>query len=94
MPFVQVNLVKTLHSTQLPSIITHFASLHVLTNREAEIIGLIALRGYSNKEIADYCCISEKTVKVHIEKIMDKVGTRSMRKLLSAIISTDVYPAK
>ncbi|WP_167357020.1 response regulator transcription factor [Paenibacillus pectinilyticus] len=84
---------KTLYPTQLPSVITHFASQHVLTNREAQIIALIALRGYSNKEIADVCFISEKTVKVHIEKIMDKVGTRSMRKLLSAIISTDAYPS-
>jgi DNA-binding NarL/FixJ family response regulator len=93
MSTVQENLVRNHLPTKLPSVITHFASQHVLTTREAEIISLIALRGYSNKEIADYCFISEKTVKVHIEKIMDKVGTRSMRKLLSAIISTDAYPS-
>ncbi|WNR44958.1 response regulator transcription factor [Paenibacillus roseipurpureus] len=85
---------NTFQPTKLPSIIRNFASRYVLTNREAEIVGLIALRGYSNKEIADYCIISEKTVKVHIEKIMDKVGTRSMRKLLSAIISNDTSMVK
>ena len=49
MPPVQENLVRNLLPTKLPSVITHFASQHVLTTREAEIISLIALRGYSNK---------------------------------------------
>lgn len=87
MQHVQENSVKNLHHKSVHSVITQFAVIHLLTNREAEIIGLIALYGYSNKEIADHCNISEKTVKVHIDKIMDKVGTRSMRKLLASIIS-------
>ncbi|MFC5450780.1 helix-turn-helix domain-containing protein [Paenibacillus aestuarii] len=70
------------------AVIKRFAQIHLLTNREAEVVSLIALRGYSNKEIALHCTISEKTVKVHIDRIMDKVGTRSMRKLLASIIST------
>lgn len=90
MQHVHENPVKSLHHKSVASIITQFAALHLLTNREAEIIGLIAVRGYSNKEIADHCSISEKTVKVHIGKIMDKVGTRSMRKLLAAIFSNTV----
>ncbi|MDF2649756.1 MAG: LuxR family transcriptional regulator [Paenibacillus sp.] len=90
MQHVQENPVKNLHHKSVQSVITQFAAVHLLTNRESEIIGLIALHGYSNKEIADHCNISEKTVKVHIDKIMDKVGTRSMRKLLAAIISKAV----
>lgn len=87
MQHIQKKPVIILHHKGVHSVITEFANLHLLTNREAEIIGLIALHGYSNKEIADHCNISEKTVKVHIDKIMMKVGTRSMRKLLAAIIN-------
>ncbi|UKS26415.1 helix-turn-helix transcriptional regulator [Paenibacillus sp. HWE-109] len=86
MPHVQENSIRILPHTGAHSVIMQFAAIHMLTNREAEIIGLIAMRGLSNKEIADHCNISEKTVKVHIDKIMDKVGTRSMRKLLATII--------
>jgi DNA-binding NarL/FixJ family response regulator len=90
MSHVQENSIRIIHHKGVHSVITQFAAIHLLTNREAEIIGLIALHGYSNKEIADHCNISEKTVKVHIDKIMDKVGTRSMRKLLATIISNAV----
>ncbi|MBD0382442.1 helix-turn-helix domain-containing protein [Paenibacillus sedimenti] len=87
---LQKNPGRVIYSTNALSVIHRFANIHLLTNREAEIISLIALKGYSNKEIAQHCTISEKTVKVHIDKIMDKVGTRSMRKLLALIINTTV----
>ncbi|OPH59365.1 hypothetical protein BC351_20875 [Paenibacillus ferrarius] len=90
MPHVQENSVRIVHHKGVHSVITQFATIHQLTNRESEIIGLIAMNGYSNKEIADHCNISEKTVKVHIDKIMVKAGTRSMRKLLATIICNSV----
>lgn len=66
--------------------IGQLALRYKLTNRETEIIYLLAAHGYSNKEIAARCFISEKTAKHHTEKIMQKIGTNSTRKLLSVII--------
>jgi LuxR family transcriptional regulator, maltose regulon positive regulatory protein len=47
-----------------------------LTNREEEVLGLIA-QGLTNKEIARTLFISEATVKVHVLHIFEKLGVRS-----------------
>jgi DNA-binding NarL/FixJ family response regulator len=44
-----------------------------LTVREIEILQLVA-EGNRNRDIADRLFISEGTVKVHIQHIMDKLG--------------------
>ncbi|MEY8334291.1 helix-turn-helix transcriptional regulator [Lachnospiraceae bacterium 47-T17] len=44
-----------------------------LTNRETEL-AILAYRGYSNKEIAEMCYISEATVKKHMTHIFEKLG--------------------
>jgi DNA-binding NarL/FixJ family response regulator len=67
--------------------VSEFVSKHKLTHREGEIFCLIALKGYSNQQIAAHCMISEKTVKNHIVNIMNKIGARTIRKLLSLMIS-------
>ncbi|OBZ10247.1 hypothetical protein A7975_23130 [Bacillus sp. FJAT-26390] len=64
-----------------------FSKGYQLTQRESEIILLIAIHGFSNQEISDYCNISEKTVKNHISNIMGKMGIRSIRKLLSLLFN-------
>lgn len=64
-----------------------FAERYNLTQREMEILSLITRRGYSNKEIAEHCCITEKTVKNHLTNVMAKMGARSMRRLLSLFIN-------
>jgi len=46
-----------------------------LTHREAEILGLIA-RGLTNTEIAGRLCLSNHTVKTHINRIFAKTGSR------------------
>jgi two-component system response regulator NreC len=45
---------------------------HTLTEREREILKLIA-EGYKNKEVADYLCISVKTVDKHRANLMKKL---------------------
>ena len=57
-----------------------------LTQRESEILALIATYGYTNRELAEYCYISEKTVKIHLANIMSKIGISSMRRLLALLL--------
>jgi DNA-binding NarL/FixJ family response regulator len=46
-----------------------------LTQREVEILGLIA-RGLTNPEIAGRLCLSNHTIKTHINRIFAKTGSR------------------
>ncbi|WP_347438757.1 response regulator transcription factor [Fodinisporobacter ferrooxydans] len=55
--------------------------LHILTEREQEILALIA-KGYSNKEIAEKLVVSVKTVETHKTKIMEKLHLRTRPELV------------
>lgn len=46
-----------------------------LTPRETEILSCIT-RGMSNKEIADELNIAEKTVRIHVSSVLEKMGAR------------------
>lgn len=52
------------------------SELNNLTNREYEILSLIA-KGMSNKVIARELTISDGTVKVHVKHLLKKLGLRS-----------------
>ena len=51
-----------------------------LTARELEILSVLVI-GYSNKEIARHCSISERTVKHHLTNILHKLGLTSRLEL-------------
>lgn len=56
-----------------------------VTNREREILKLVG-EGYKNKEIADYLCISVKTVEKHRSNIMRKLDVHTSSGLTAIAI--------
>ncbi|MGC5323945.1 LuxR C-terminal-related transcriptional regulator [Brevibacillus sp. SYSU BS000544] len=46
--------------------------LALLTNREREVVSLLAV-GYTNKQIAEELCISSGTVKIHLNRVFEKM---------------------
>lgn len=69
----------------------NFADYYQLTQRESEILILIVIHGLSNRDIAEMCVISEKTVKNHLANIMNKIGIRSIRKLFPLLFNHVLY---
>lgn len=47
-----------------------------LTNRELEVLGLVK-KGYTNKQIADYLFITERTIKFHISSLLSKLQAKT-----------------
>jgi DNA-binding NarL/FixJ family response regulator len=57
------------------------AALNVLTDREREVLGLVA-RGMSNDEIAEELILSPLTAKTHVSRIMMKLAARDRAQLV------------
>lgn len=60
-------------------------SWETLTHREREILKLIA-EGHRNKEIAQYLCISVKTVEKHRANLMEKLDLHNVQALTAFAI--------
>ena len=63
------------------------AALDVLTERELEVLGLVA-RGLTNREIAAHLFLSEGTVKTHVKRIFFKLGVHDRTQ--AVILAYDV----
>ena len=63
---------------------------HILTEREREIIGLIA-SGLTNKKIADKLFISVKTVETHRTNIMQKLNVHTTADLVRYAIKKGIF---
>jgi len=61
------------------------SSWDTLTQREREVLKLVG-EGYRNKEIADYLCISVKTVEKHRANIMQKLDLHNASALTAYAI--------
>lgn len=64
-----------------------------LTAREREVLGL-AIGGLMNKQIASELGIREVTAKVHKQKVMEKMGARSLADLVRAASRLNIESAK
>ena len=51
-----------------------------LTNRENEV-AVLAARGLTNRDIAAQLCLSVRTVEVHVDHILTKLGFRTRTRL-------------
>lgn len=73
-PFISMQVVRALAAR------VDAVSRPHLTAREREVLGLI-VRGYSNREIADALCISQNTVRSHLQSASEALGVSSRLKL-------------
>jgi len=69
----QVHAGKKRIPTQIAAQLAEHMGDEALTDREIEVLSLIA-GGNRNRDIAEKLFIAEETVKVHIKHIMDKLG--------------------
>lgn len=74
---------KTLISRFLtaPALAAAPKSLETLTNREREVLTLVAA-GWTNDEIAQHLVVSPATTKTHINRTMTKLGVRDRAQLV------------
>jgi DNA-binding NarL/FixJ family response regulator len=63
------------------------AALRLLTEREREVLGLVA-RGLSNAEIGESIHVSHATAKTHVGRILTKLGARDRAQLVVVAYET------
>lgn len=71
----------------------NLARIATLTPREHEILRHI-IAAERNKDIARYLAISDKTVKAHRARIMEKMGANSVVELVQVCMGIGVQPAE
>jgi len=74
-PAVTRRLLERFADRLPPADTTRSNALRELTEREVEVLKLIA-RGLSNREIAEHLVLAEATVKTHVSHVLDKLDLR------------------
>lgn len=62
-----------------------------LSEREWEVVSLVG-QGYRNREIAEKLCISEPTVKTHLQRIFHKLDIQNRPQLITFAIKNQSEP--
>lgn len=60
-----------------------------LTDRELDVLRLLA-RGMSNREIGERLHIAEKTVKIHVSRVLDKLGVEDRTQAAIAAVQRGI----
>jgi DNA-binding CsgD family transcriptional regulator len=84
-PGVEGAIAVVLEPPPAPQLMPLLARAHGLTAREADVVRLL-IRGLSTSDLSGQLHISEHTVQDHLKSIFDKVGVRSRRELLAALV--------
>jgi DNA-binding NarL/FixJ family response regulator len=80
-PSVTRQLIKSLAGQRAPATAPDRAVLSRLTEREREVLALVA-EGLSNDEIAGRLFLSPLTTKTHVSRMMTKLGARDRAQLV------------
>ena len=81
-PAIATTVVAGYLNKDLPTFHTPYDGL---SSREREVLKLVA-EGYKTREIAEYLCISPKTVEKHRASLMDRLNLRSVSALTTYAI--------
>ena len=66
---------------------------YLLSAREEEIVSLL-VQGFTNREIAERCYISEQTVKDHLKNVYRKMGVHQRGAAVAMLLGTRVEPQR
>jgi DNA-binding NarL/FixJ family response regulator len=80
-PSVTRRLLERFARLSVPADETHAQRLEELTEREREVLKLVA-QGRSNREIAEALVLAEPTVKTHVSHLLLKLGMRDRAQLV------------
>jgi RNA polymerase sigma factor (sigma-70 family) len=101
-PFDDVDLLAAVAQALSKSTYDHAAQIEIdsinsrldaLTPREREVLGLV-VAGLLNKQIADQIGTTEKTVKVHRGRVMEKMRVRSLAELVQVSARVGIQGAR
>ncbi len=87
--YVHPQIVRTLLTEPKPNPISVKVEAEPLTQREIEVLRLLA-RGHTNNQIAKLLCLSIRTVEYHRSRLMDKLNLSSRVDLLQYATENDI----
>ena len=88
-PSVTARLLGRFARLPIPADERHADALHELTEREREVLILVA-QGLSNAEIAEHLTLAEPTVKTHVSHLLLKLDQRDRAQLVALAYETGV----